>query len=190
MIALLREAVAAMTGLGKLIAFRDDWRQHFDISADGVWRSFAAVLLSIPGYVLFVFAANYLVASVPDAPAGAGFNALEAIATFARIWFVFPIVAAGVAILLNLKHHFAGWLVLHNWTVLALLHISVLFYVLYAAGLADRAALSLLLQFYFMLRLFVHWRVACAALQTGVATGAAAAAIPILVDAVLIYGLG
>lgn len=189
MIALLREASAALTGLGKLMAFREDWRTHFDVSADGVWRSFGAVILSIPGYVLFVFAANYLVASLPGTPEGAGFNAIEATLTYLRIWFVFPFVAAAVAMLLGLKHHFAGWLVLHNWAVFALLHMSVIFYLLYAAGIADTNALATLLQFYLFVRIFVHWRVACAGLQTGIVTGAAAAAIPMLVDAVLIYVL-
>lgn len=189
MIALLNEARSALTGLYKLFSFQAGWRSHFDISPDGVARSFGAVLLALPAFALFVLAANYYVAAnAPDA--GLGYGPLEALVSYLRIWGVFPFVAAGVTIVLGLTGRYAAWLVIHNWAVFALLHVTALFFVLYAAGLADPALLAVLLQFYRFGRLVVHWRIACAALQVGPVTGAAAAGIPILADMVLIYALG
>lgn len=188
MIALLADARSALIGLARLLAFQEGWRSHFDISPEGVWRSFGAVALALPAFVLFVLAANYFVAA--NAPGSeAGYSPLEAGISYLRIWAVFPVVAAGVAIALGLTGRYAAWLVIHNWAVFALLHVTALFFLLYAAGIADAAALAVLLQFYRLARLFVHWRIACAALQVGPVTGAAAAGIPVLADMVLIYAL-
>lgn len=189
MIALIGEARSAMAGLGKLLSFREGWRAHFNITPDGVARSFGAVLLAIPAFALFTLAANYYVAvNAPDR--SPGYELLDSLVSYLRIWGVFPIVAAGVAIVLNLTGRYAAWLVVHNWAVFALLYLTALLFALYAAGLANAAMLALLLQFYSVGRLFVHWRIACAALQVGPVTGAAAAGIPILADMVLVYALG
>lgn len=186
MIALVGEARSALVGLGKLLSFKEGWRSHFNITPHGVARSFGAVLLALPAFALFVLAANYFVAA--NAPGGGtAYGPLEAILAYVRIWGVFPIVASGVAIMLGLTGRYAAWLVIHNWAVFALLHVTALFFVLYAAGLANAALLAMLLQFYQAGRLVVHWRIACAALQVGPIPGAAAAGIPILADMVLIY---
>lgn len=187
--AVFADAAAALRGLTRLLGFKPDWRGYFDISVDGVVRSFGAALLALPAYALFVLAANYFVAG--NAPqTEAYYTAFEAALSYLRIWIVFPLVAAFVTVVLGVKHRFAAWLVVHNWTVFALLHVFTLFFVLYAAGLADAAALALMVQFYQLARLLVHWRVACAALQLGPLQGAAAAAIPILAEMVVIYAFG
>jgi len=186
MIALIRDARAAMGGLFGLLAFKEDWRAGFDVSSQGVARSFAAAILALPAFILFVLSANYFVAAQPEAPETARYTPLEAVLSYARIWLVFPLVAALLTWVMGETKRFAAWLVVHNWAVFALLHLAALIYVLYPAGLSDLNALALFSQFYFFIRLFVHWRVAWGALDRGPAMGAVAAAIPVLADFLLI----
>ena len=47
----LIEAVAALTGAIALAMGRDDAFEHFDLTAEGFWRSFAAVIVIAPLYV-------------------------------------------------------------------------------------------------------------------------------------------
>lgn len=185
--ALLADARNAMIGLARLVSFREGWRPCFDTSTNGLIRSFGAMILAAPAFVMFVLAANYIVSSAGAVSAEARYTPLEAIGSYARIWLLFPVVAIGVVSVLGLKHRYVSWVVVHNWAVFALLHLAALLYLLYPAGLADTTALAMLLQLYLFARLFLHWRVAVSALETGMATGAAAAGIPIILDLLAIY---
>ena len=185
MIALLREANAALGGVAKMLAFRPGWKQSFDVSADGVVRSFAAALLAAPAFALLVASANHFIAENPAIQAqapDAGFTLAEAIAQYVRLWVVFPVSAYVICRVMNLGAAFGPWLVVHNWTVLGLILIQTFFYALYAAGLADGGSLGAVLALYQLARLYVHWRVAHGALDVGPAAAAGAAGAPIVVD--------
>ena len=186
--ALFGDLGAALSGIWKIVTFKEGWREDFDISASGAARSFAAALIGIPVFVLFVLGANYTAAAF-NGPPEAQYTLIEAALAYARIWLVFPFAAAGAAILLGLKHHYTSWLIVHNWAVLALLTVATVPYILFAAGLSSPALLALFAQLYFLARLFVHWRIACVTLEVGPATGAAAAGIPVAIDFLLIFAL-
>lgn len=188
MIALINEARQGVIGCFKLLAFREDWRSHFDVSAGGVGRSFAGVILALPAFAFSVASVNHLVAENPTlAGADAGFQIGEAVLVWIRFWLLFPLVAAATAMLLKVTDRYAKWLVVHNWTVFTLIHIQAFFFALYMAGLADGAALASLLAVYQLARLLVHWRVAIGALGLPAVMSAAAAAIPLLVEQLFMF---
>ena len=185
---LLNEARQGVIGCFKLLAFRNDWRSHFDVSTRGVARSFAGVVLALPAFVFTVASVNHLVAENPTlADGGAGFQIGEAVLVWARFWLLFPLVAVATAMLLKVTDRYAKWLVVHNWTVFVLIHIQAFFFALYMAGLADAAALAALLGIYQLARLLVHWRVAIGALGLPAVMSAAAAAIPLLVEQLFMF---
>lgn len=185
MMRLIGEANAALGGVAKMLAFRPGWKQSFDVSADGVVRSFAAAVLAMPAFALLVASANHFIAEHPaiqaEAP-DAGFTLAEAIAQYVRLWLVFPLSAYLTCRLMNLGPAFAPWLVVHNWAVLGLILVQTFFYALYAAGLADGGSLGAVLALYQLGRLYVHWRVAHGALGVGPAAAAGAAGVPIILD--------
>jgi hypothetical protein len=186
MIGWVNEVRAGVTGCFALLTFKDDWRKHFDVSAEGVGRSFLGVILAIPAFAFTVASANHLVAENPDlVTAEARITLMESALIWLRFWFLFPIVAAGTAMLLRVSDRFAKWLVVHNWMVFTLIHIQALFWAFYMAGLADAQSFVALLASYTFLRLFVHWRVAAGALGVPVWLAAAAAGIPLLTDTVV-----
>jgi hypothetical protein len=183
MIALLREARTATVGVFRMFAFRDDWKSYFDFSAEGVGRSFAGVVLSLPAFVFTVFAIDYFVADNPNTvPPDTRMTLMEAALTWARYWLVFPIVAAGLCLAAGMTKKYAAWLVTQNWTVFVLVHIQALIFAFYPAGLSDPASLGQLTQVYIVARALAFWRVAAGALETPVGLSAAFAGIIFLVD--------
>lgn len=183
MIALLREARLATVGVFRMAAFREDWRKYFDFSADGVARSFAGVILSLPAFVFTIYAIDYFVADNPNSiPPDTRMTVIEGALTWARYWLIFPLVAAGICLAAGLTKKYAAWLVTQNWTVFVLVHIQALIFALYPAGLADPASLGQLTQVYIMVRALAFWRVAAGALETPAGLSAAFAGIVFLVD--------
>jgi hypothetical protein len=183
---LIAEVRAAMAGCLKVLTFKEDWRDHFDVSSEGVMRSFLGIILALPAFMFTVNSANYLVASEPTMVDGdAMITVGEAVLIWARFWLVFPIVAAGTVMLLGASNRFASWLVVHNWMTFALIHFQALFWALYVAGLADARSFVAFLGTYQILRLLVHWRVALATLGISLPLSVAAAGIPLVADIII-----
>ena len=63
------EIVRSLTGAWELFLDRPGAMRHFDVSVDGFWRSFAAVLLVVPSYAFAVLADRQMAAAMdPSAP--------------------------------------------------------------------------------------------------------------------------
>lgn len=185
MIADIRSGVR---GIWDMLAFKGGWRSHFDVSVDGFTRSFLAILYALPAFILLMMSANHVLASLPGgADAQIGFA--DAIGQYARIWLLFPVIAFVVVKVLGLKTGFSAWVVVHNWAVFVLLYVQALFWLLAAAGIANPEMLGLLLALYQIIRLGVHWRVAAGALDLHWGLAAGAACIPLVIDALIVYGL-
>lgn len=188
---MMRQAVQDMrsgvVGVFALLMFKKDWRKHFDVSAEGVARSFSGVILALPAFAFLIIGVNYFYAENAIAyTSDMRFTLLDAMISWARFWLVFPVVAAAVVMVMGLKDRFASWLVVHNWTVFVLVHIQALLLALYPAGLADPGAISQAMMLYGLLRLFVHWRVAYGAMGIPPIMAAAAASIPLILDRLIL----
>ncbi len=186
MIGLITETRAAMVGCLKVLTLKDDWRDHFDVSTEGVARSFAGVILAIPAFAFTVGSANHLVATEPTLVApDAAISLGETFLIWARFWILFPLAAALTAMLLGLSKRYASWLVVHNWMTFALIHIQAVFWALYMAGLADARSFVAFLGTYQVMRLLIHWRVAIASLGLPMGISVAAAGIPLVADLIM-----
>lgn len=190
MTGLIAEARRSLAGLYAMLTFKPGWRSHFDVSADGMIRSFSAVIVALPAFALLVAASNHFLAHNPDlAGETAGLTVRSAALQYARIWLLFPPVALMVTLVLGLKTGLTAWITVHNWAVAALLALQALIWTLYAAGLAGVEALSVMLAMYQAVRLGVHWRVAHGALGLPWGVSAGAACIPLVVDALIVYAV-
>ena len=188
MIRILFDAVAGISGVSRLMAFREDWRQGFDVSLAGVARSFGAAILVIPLYLFYEAGMSRAAADLGivagDAPVG------FLIAAYIAGWTLFPVAAAGIVILTGRREAYAPWLVVHNWARFALYGVLTILMALYLVGFIDAGALGVLLgTLYQLVRLAVHWRVAAGALQLHWGLAAGAAVIPILIDMIVILML-
>ena len=186
--AMIAEIEAGARGIWALLAFKPDWRKHFDVSVDGFSRSFLTVLYALPAFVLLIISANHVLTELPGG-AEARISLLDAIGQYARIWLLFPVIAFIIVKVLGLKTGFSAWIVVHNWAVFVLLHVQALFWLLAAAGIANAEMLGVLLALYQIARLGIHWRVAAGTLGLHWGLAAGAACIPLVIDALIVYGL-
>jgi hypothetical protein len=184
-ISAVRDLVYGVRGVFRMLGFRSGWQSDFDVSSTGILRSFAGVVFALPAFMLLILSVNHYTAGQPQLD-NAGIGLLEALLIWVRYWLLFPIIAAVVCRVLGLSSRFGAWLVVHNWTVVVLIHVQAFFWLLHTAGLADQRALASLMQLYLLGRLFVHWRVATASLGVSTMQGAAAAGIPLVVDWILL----
>ena len=130
------EVVRSLDGAGRLFIDRPEAMRFFDVSVEGFWRSFAAILLVAPSFALASLAEYHLILS--DSIADEGFS--EAAFAAARAlslcvdWVAFPILLALVAGRLGLGGRYASYVVARNWcSVLALVPFGMVG-LLFAAG--------------------------------------------------------
>lgn len=185
---MLADANLRVRGVFAMLAFRPGWRGHFDITPLGVGRSFNGVILALPAFYLMIAGVNALVSANPaiygpDA-ATTGFD--DAAGAWLRIWGLFPLTAFLTLAIVGLRDRLGAWLAVHNWAVFVLLHVQALIWVLHLGGLAHAAAVQGLLALYTLARFYVHWRVAHGALGLPPVLAGVAAAIPLLIEAIVI----
>ncbi|WP_300544787.1 hypothetical protein [Maricaulis sp.] len=171
MIALASEARRSIGASWRMLTFKEGWREGFDVSLGGFWRSFAAAVLALP-LVALILAGGW--------HAGGTIELGRFAFGYALSWAIFPLAAAAACAVTGARTGFVPWVVVHNWAVLWLYAFQALFWTLHTAGLFTRDLLELSFFFYTYLRILVHWRIAYASLGLPTITSALAAAVPIL----------
>lgn len=178
MIRLLAEAAFAMAGIGRILLFRPDWRNRFNLTEAGLYRSFGAILFGLPVYGLMqVFFARLTAAAPVDLPLWYFFLDL------ARLWLLFPVVAAVAVSVTGTKRHFAAWLTVRNWSVLAQTLLVMLIAASAVAGITDQTFLALFFVIFYPAFLTVlHLSIAFAVLDGPWQRVAGAGVIVVLAD--------
>lgn len=174
-------AIIALQGMFRLITFQSDWERHFDMSMRGFRESFGAAIFTLPLFFLFIACQRY-VGGDPDIG--------QYLLIYIFLWLSFPLSAAGVVLVSQRRDAYLPWIVLHNWSFMARYVIITSIWLLYVAGVIGPDMWGLLATVYvFILRPMIHWRVAVVALGVSAGQGALAAAIPALIDIMLVEGL-
>ncbi|MCP4383894.1 MAG: hypothetical protein GY798_21220, partial [Hyphomicrobiales bacterium] len=111
-----------MTGAWALFLDRPDALRHFDFSVEGFWRSFRAIVLVIPVYLIIVL-------SQPATEANTAPSAMvvDVVLRLALDWVTLPIVLALAARPLGLEARYGAFVVARNWgSVLATAPLGVI----------------------------------------------------------------
>ncbi|MEJ8570889.1 hypothetical protein [Microbaculum marinum] len=168
--------------LGKRDAIR-----KFDTSFDGFWRSFAAVILVLPIYVLYVGAERRMI--IAELPLDATFAeltfALTRLVALVLDWVAFPIVAFLLARPLGFAGRYVRLIVAFNWGGPIVSVIVALPAILYAFGIIPQFAASLLLFLALVLAVRFRFITAKAALDCGFGLAAGLVALEFLLSLVL-----
>lgn len=111
------EIARSLIGAWRLFLDRSDAMRFFDVSVDGFWRSFGAILLILPAYILVLLADQ---ARIPtEAMAGGSFDATAFFANRAfwllLNWVALPFLLALVAGPLGFSRTYASYVVARNW---------------------------------------------------------------------------
>jgi hypothetical protein len=111
------EIVRSLTAAFDLFLDRPGAMRNFDVSVDGFWRSFAAVILVVPSYALAVLAERTMAAAIdPAAPVqdGAAFFVQNVIG-LGLDWVALPVILALLARPLGIARHYPEFVVARNW---------------------------------------------------------------------------
>lgn len=109
------EVRSYLTGIGMLAKNNPGGFQRLDLTADGFWRSFGAILYTLPAFVVswISYRQTYLGAT-EGSETGPGFFAMLAVIDLAN-WIV-PVIAVGLlAGLLGIASDYGRWVIATNW---------------------------------------------------------------------------
>jgi hypothetical protein len=111
------EIVQSLTGAWRLFLDRPDAMRYFDVSVDGFWRSFAAVVLIAPAYILFAALERTEILAEPiiDPAFSDGAFFANKVLTLALDWVALPLLLALVAGPLGVGRAYASFVVARNW---------------------------------------------------------------------------
>jgi len=158
-----------------LLAVRDPraWKE-FDLTADGFFRSFIAILFVMPLNILFdLFAIRLSQARAAGdgvaAEAGSYGTPEMVFSTVTLVieWMIFPLVALYLLRYLGLQQRYAQYVIAHNWgrIVTELLNLPAI--VLFSVGLISNEAATYCLFFTLVMTLYYRFYIAQTALEVG-----------------------
>jgi hypothetical protein len=113
------EIVRSLIGAWRLFLDRPDAMRYFNVSIDGFWRSFAAILFVAPAYALFASAEHIEILSQPvvDPAFSEAAFAVNKLLTLVLDWITLPILLALFAGPLGVSRTYAAYVVARNWCI-------------------------------------------------------------------------
>jgi hypothetical protein len=108
----------ALDGAWLLFLNRPEGMRQFDISIEGFWRSFQAIVLIAPAYALTVIADEQRVLADPAVRESFSQPAfyLDNVVAFGIDWITFPILLALAARPLGIAQAYPGYIIARNWS--------------------------------------------------------------------------
>jgi hypothetical protein len=133
-----READRALTGAWRLFLNKPDAFQFFDVSVEGFWRSFQALLLVAPAYAIAALADRITVVSaLPPGTFSDGVFWSAKVVALCIDWVSFPILLAAISGFIGIGRGYVPYIALRNWaTVLMTLPFAAIA-ILQLLGVSD-----------------------------------------------------
>ncbi|MGX9117154.1 hypothetical protein [Mesorhizobium sp.] len=182
------ETYASLTGAWRLMLGKADGLRQLDLSADGFWNSFFAIVVAAPALIVgWVGLAN----EIGDPSAFAGrFSMLIRLATVDIGAWVLPLVGlALVAPRAGIGGRFVHYVVASNWTsaIIAWMMLPAALIGLFLPSTNEFAVLASLLLF--ALSMILTWRMTNVVIGRGAAVGTAVFAGMFVASLVVVFGL-
>ena len=161
------EIIAALVGCWKMARQDPTALSGFEFSADAFWRSFAAIIFTIPFYLVFITAEWRMIgeAGVIVDNTLAGFAAIE-LFSYGSFWVLSPLAMIFACRYFNLTGAFAPYITVYNWASVLVMMLLAPAYVLYSFGLATAETASFLLLIAFVTALLYRWQIALTVFAT------------------------
>ncbi|RWK64745.1 transporter [Mesorhizobium sp.] len=182
------ETYASLTGAWRLMLGKPDGLRQLDLSADGFWNSFFAIVVAAPALIVgWVGLANEI--GDPNAFAGR-FSMLIRLATVDIGAWVLPLVGlALVAPRAGIGGRFVHYVVASNWAsaIIAWMMLPAALIRLFLPSTNEFAVLASLLLF--ALSMILTWRMTNVAIGRGATVGTAVFAGMFVASLVVLFGL-
>ena len=150
----------------------------FEVSLAAYWRSFAAIVLTAPAFVVALADHRIRSGLPPEAglfsdPGLVAVSVVEALVT----WVAFPLAMIAIVRPLGLGHRYIGYVVAYNWSAVVAAFVFAVPTAMRVLGLVP-GSLAMVFAFFFGI-LIVHWRWFIAKAALGVSGGLAAVMVAI-----------
>ncbi len=143
----------------------------FNLTEAGFWRSFAAIVLVAPVYLL---AARLGIpaqgAASAQGRAVVGVALLTGVLVLALQWVSWPLLMVFVTRALGLSRHYARYIIIYNWSTVLIFLVQLPPVALYACGCLDQQGAAFFMLAVLAAVLYFRWRVARAGLEAPPAT--------------------
>jgi hypothetical protein len=137
---LLAYARNHLAAASSLMLGRADGMSRLDVSLEGFWRSFAAVVLVVPFALLALLSQRRLLG--PEAgPPAIGSEMLALLVD----WVAFPIVFAAIARPLGLGRRYVPYIVARNWAAVVITALVSVIHALHVVGILPSQFLGVVL---------------------------------------------
>jgi hypothetical protein len=187
------EAQSAVQG-AIAIARRDPAAdRYFDLSADSFWRSFGALLYIAPIYLIITLAEPRLAVELSDKPLtnlpDASVLLLTEFLSLGLDWMAYPLAMFILTPQFGLARRFPAYVIVYNWSSLAVTLLIAPTYVLFAIGLLPAEG-AVMINFLLILAvLWFRWVVASDVLGAPPMTAAGFVMLDILISLFISLGL-
>jgi hypothetical protein len=164
----MTEALHGIWGAVRLIRRDPAAFEEFNISADGFWRSFAAILpTAILAWPFFLSSHQFATESaqadgkpLPDTSFASDYVYL------ALAFVIWPLVAVALAKVLGVARNYSRYLIAYNWMSVPAMALGLLPHVLYLSGVLGWQAMVLPSLAVFIGLAYLSWYVALCGLET------------------------
>jgi hypothetical protein len=178
------EVVRSLKGSLRLLQRQPDGIRAFDTSFEGFWRSFAAILLTAPAFIVLL-AEQRLNAGLLVPGSGLlddGALAAREAFVFVAPWIAFPLVMIGFARLMGLERRYVGYMVAYNWSGVIAAGVLAGPALLHVLGLATPGLATFYTLTFGIILLQYRWFLARAVLGVGGGLAALLVAVDIGLD--------
>ncbi|MFN0262309.1 hypothetical protein ACKTEK_00370 [Tepidamorphus sp. 3E244] len=174
----LADIRAGFSGAIAIAQNQPDPMNRFDLTFEGFWKSFLAILVVIPALAIYMPAEWAIIAeqdaalNVTAERAVGRYIAVQVVVT-AIDWLAFPLIVLLFARQLGIENKVAGYITAQNWTAALANLILVAPAILYAGGVVPGAIAGFMSLALFAFILHVFYKVARVALDApfGLASG-------------------
>jgi hypothetical protein len=165
---LVAEALQGVRGAARIVGRDPDAFDDFNVTADGFWRSFAAILpTALLAWPFFV--SNYRIAvetAQADGKAVPDFSLAHDYAYLCLLFAIWPVASAFLAKALGVARNYSRYLIAYNWMSVPAMALSLIPHLFYLSGLIGWQGMILPSIVMFFGLAYLSWYVALRGLET------------------------
>ena len=162
------EIARSLTGAWRVFLDKPDAQRFFDLSVNGFWRSFRAIVLMLPAYGLAAAGEYQALVAAPNPDfSDAGFVLAKMLAA-GLDWITFPILLALVAEPLGITRSYTAFIIARNWGAVLASAPFALIDLLYLFGIFSQDVTNIASLIFLIVQLRYNYLIASRALGVGI----------------------
>ena len=185
---MLLEVTRSIHGAWRIARMDPDALNYFDLSIDGFWRSFVALLVVAPFYIMFLIL-NHGSQPGLELPTGpvvsTEFYVAVKLIAYIIGWLIFPLVMVPISRLLDLSQNYVPYIIVWNWSNVLVMAVILPTVLLFPPAAQTGAAAKMVLMGAQIAMLFYGYLVARAGLRCKILTAVGVVVLDLLLSLLL-----